>query len=626
MTDKIGTMTDKIGTMTDNFGTMTDKIGTMTDKIGTMTDKIGTMTDKIETMTDRINIALMGGVNAGKSTTLNSISGQTLAHCHFRRATMVPVVYVETETNTCDRDAVYRKISQKNKEIIEKTEAGKQVPKEEYGEMTFGVGKLDMNISDDAKIAVYDIPGLNDLLTSQIYYDYLDSSFHKFNIVIFFVDIRSGLNTSDEYAILDFITTMTKHQRDNNGRDIYTLVVVNKADDMQLKPGTDEVMVTGELQEMFDHVHRTVSDEFRRKSIEKQLIDIIPLCAYDAYLYGMVKKFGDDFKLTPEQILKIGTNETGKRFSTFTQEEQSAKVYNILNDMAFVETMIKLSGFGKFEQILKKFLLKNENGKRLRIDNILYELKELPVITRDDYRNMVSLKSLIQRYTQVYKPLERIDENMYIQYMQEFVDKLVRLFEAEILVITEIQTLMEYYDTFIDTIMKPDFSEYYDVEQYSLCLKMHAKTILMRVFERAVQEDQIIDVFCKLDKIGLFTQHNVSELFACLYTNPRKQHTITAFNDDSTELIKLLERCAEYDVTKVLRFILINRFESKTRLYDRYLLYRVQDEIVMSTYIQSIMPAPTVEMILSEIDIQHPMYALDRFYLQLSRQGMVSRI
>ena len=605
---------------------MTDKIGTMTDKIGTMTDKIGTMTDKIETMTDRINIALMGGVNAGKSTTLNSISGQTLAHCHFRRATMVPVVYVETETNTCDRDAVYRKISQKNKEIIEKTEAGEQVPKEEYGEMTFGVGKLDMNISDEAKIAVYDIPGLNDLLTSQIYYDYLDSSFHKFNIVIFFVDIRSGLNTSDEYAILDFITTMTKHQRDNNGRDIYTLVVVNKADDMQLKPGTDEVMVTGELQEMFDHVHRTVSDEFHRKSIEKQLIGIIPLCAYDAYLYGMVKKFGDDFKLTPEQILKIGTNETGKRFSTFTQEEQSAKVYNILNDTRFVETMIKLSGFGKFEQILRKFLLKNDNGKRLRIDNILYELKGLPLISRDDYRNTVSLRSLIQRYTQVYKPLERIDENMYIQYMQEFVDKLVRMFEAEILAITEIQSVMQYYDTFIDTIMKPDFSEYYDVEQYSICLKMHAKTILMRVFERGVSEDQIIDVFCQLDKIGLFTEHNVNELFACLCANPRKQNTITAFNDDSAELIKLLERCAEYDVTRVLRFILVNRLENKTRLYDRYLLYRVQDEIVISTYIQSIMPAPTVEMILSQVDIQDPAFALDRFYLQLSRQGLISRI
>jgi GTP-binding protein EngB required for normal cell division len=584
------------------------------------------MTDKIVTMTDRINIALMGGVNAGKSTTLNSISGQTLAHCHFRRATMVPVVYVETETNTCDRDAVYRKISQKNKEIIEKTEAGEQVPKEEYGEMTFGVGKLDMKISDDAKIAVYDIPGLNDLLTSQIYYDYLDSSFHKFNIVIFFVDIRSGLNTSDEYAILDFITTMTKHQRDNNGRDIHTLVVVNKADDMQLKPGTDEVMVTGELQEMFDHVHRTVSDEFRRKSIEKQLIGIIPLCAYDAYLYGMVKKFGDDFKLTPEQILKIGTNETGKRFSTFTPEEQSAKVYNILNDTRFVDTMIQLSGFAKFEQILRKFLLKNDNGKRLRIDNILYELKGLPLISRDDYRNTVSLRTLIQRYTKVYKPLERIDENMYIQYMQEFVDKLVRMFEAEILVITEIQSVMQYYDTFIDTIMKPDFSEYYDVEQYSICLKMHAKTILMRVFERGVSEDQIIDVFCQLDKIGLFTEHNVNELFACLCANPRRQNTITAFNDDSTELIKLLERCAEYDVTRVLRFILVNRLENKTRLYDRYLLYRMQNEIVMSTYIQSIMPAPTVEMILSQVDIQDPAFALDRFYLQLSRQGLVSRI
>jgi len=141
-----------------------------------------------------------------------------------------------------------------------------------------------------------------------------------------------------------------------------------------------------------------------------------------------------------------------------------------------------------------------------------------------------------------------------------------------------------------------------------------------------VSEDQIIDVFCQLDKIGLFTQHNVSELFACLCANPRKQNTITAFNDDSTELIKLLERCAEYDVTKVLRFILINRFENKTRLYDRYLMYRVQDEIVMSTYIHSIMPAPTVEMILSQVDIQDPAFALDRFYLQLSRQGLVSRI
>ena len=147
-------------------------------------------------------------------------------------------------------------------------------------------------------------------------------------MVIFIVDIHSGLNTSDEIDIVNFITNNTRYQLEENNKKIYTLVIVNKADDMQLdeeSDETDKLILTGELNEMYEQVEKTIRTEFSRKNIGEQLIGIIPLCAIDSYLYRMVKKHGKDFKLTPEQILKIGINENGKKFSTLKPATQEKK-------------------------------------------------------------------------------------------------------------------------------------------------------------------------------------------------------------------------------------------------------------------------------------------------------------
>lgn len=569
------------------------------------------------TPADNINICFVGGVSTGKSTALNSVFGKKLTECNFKRTTMVPTVYIENSTDTSDSDSIYETILHKNQEIIRKTEtSGVQTfSKDDYTELVFNVGKLDINIIENSFVNVYDIPGLNDPRTKIVYYEYLDTNFHKFNIIVFCVDIRSGLNTSDEFDILDFIAKSTRMQGKTNGRNVFTLVVVNKADDMQLNVERDEVMVTGELKEMFEHVERTVTEEFRKNEIADKLIGIIPLCALDAYLYRMVQKFGSDFKLTPEQILKIGINENGKKFSINTPEEQENKVYEILQDGKFIETMIKLSGFSQFEKMLQRFLL--VAGKKIRIDNILYELRKLPAITRETFDTY----SIIESYMSIHKGIKTIDEDLFHTHVKEFVEVIVRLFTAKLEQISVVKSLIQYYDKFVDSIMRPFFSDYYDVTQYSLCMKACVKALLLKAFDKSMTDLEIIQNFEILERVGMFNSENINVLFTCLCANPRLQHTITSF-ENPPRIIQLMRHVPSgVDHSKVLRFIIINQLALETvhwRLYIRYLIYRKYGDIPLADYIHGIMKRPTVEMVvngLSESDLSDPVYVLDLFYL-----------
>lgn len=569
------------------------------------------------TPADNINICFVGGVSTGKSTALNSVFGKKLTECNFKRTTMVPTVYIENSTDTSDSDSIYETILHKNQEIIRKTEtSGVQTfSKDDYTELVFNVGKLDINIIENSFVNVYDIPGLNDPRTKSVYYEYLDTNFHKFNIIVFCVDIRSGLNTSDEFDILDFIANNTRVQGKTNGRNVFTLVVVNKADDMQLNVERDEVMVTGELKEMFEHVERIVTEEFRKKEIADQLIGIIPLCALDAYLYRMVQKFGSNFKLTPEQILKIGINENGKKFSINTPEEQENKVYEILQDGKFIETMIKLSGFSQFEKMLHRFLL--VAGKKIRIDNILYELRKLPAITRETFDTY----SIIESYMSIHKGIKTIDEDLFHTHVKEFVEVIVRLFTAKLEQISVVKSLIKYYDEFVDSIMRPFFSDYYDVTQYSLCMKAGVKALLLKAFDKSMTDLEIIQNFEILERVGMFNSENINVLFTCLCANPRLQHTITSF-ENPHRIIQLMRHVPSgVDHSKVLRFIIINQLALETvpwRLYIRYLIYRKYGDIPLADYIHGIMKRPTVEMVvngLSESDLSDPAYVLDLFYL-----------
>jgi GTP-binding protein EngB required for normal cell division len=588
--------------------------------------------EKMEPPKENINLCFVGGVSTGKSTVLNAVFCEQLTQCKIKRTTMVPTIYVENDetfTEYSESD-IFKTIAEKNKEMIEKTENGERLSKEDYKELTFNVGKLDINILPDSFVNVYDIPGLNDARTKNIYYEYLETNFHKFNLVLFLVDIHSGLNTSDEIDILNFITNNTKHQLETNNRKIYTLVIVNKADDMQLNEETNQLEFTGELKEMYEQVEKTICDEFSRKDVSSQLIDIIPLCAIDAYLYRMVKKHGRKFKLSPEQILKIGINENGKKFSTLKPDVQEKKVYEILNDETFIDTMIQLSGFGQFEKQLHDFLNENGVNKQIRIDNILYEMRYLPNITEymhldfnTETSGWFSLKHvdyIVNQYCTIYHKIKKISETEFMKLMGELYydveDNLIK-------VITSYkygaEKLLLNYNLFKKNILIKYLD--YTGDEYPAYLKDKVINIILSDLDSYISTIHLIHLFDILTDIDMFNEATCKKIMLKLMMDQRKERTIDV--GDGQQLINLFDNLVELKIDIIspfIRFIIINQLHSNNYnddviLYKKMLYYK-KGEIPIYHYLNTFKMPNNIDAFVIGVPTEYKNeYLLDTYYL-----------
>jgi hypothetical protein len=554
----------------------------------------------IDIPTDNINLCFVGGVSTGKSTVLNSVFCEELTQCKIKRTTMWPTVYVENENiKDISTEEIYKIITEKNKEIIEKTESGQKLDSGDYKELVFNVGKLDINILEDSYVNVYDIPGLNDARTKHIYYDYLENNFHKFNLVVFLVDIQSGLNTSDEMDMLRFIINNTKDQFKINQRQIYTLVIVNKADDMQTEEDSDKLEITGELKEMFEQVENTVHTEFENNGLKNSVIGVIPLCARDSYLYRMVKKHGKNFKLTPEQILKIGVNENGKKFSTLKPATQESRVNEILKDESFVNTMIKLSGFSRLESILHQFLQDNNKGSKLRIDNLMYELKKLPKLydftAGQNWFNLKSLTTLFQQYYKIYDNIALIDKAEYNLIVASFTTEFTTILQTKVKTwYGDVDELINSYDCVNAEIIRPYLTQ--NATMYPDFLTDRVLALIGEELNSVLTVDCIIKQLHILERINMFEKTTIETVFSKIVSNIRENKSITFEKccidkeDSIDELIEILDKCAENDVnlSELLRFLIMNQLHyinNNNTLFIKKMLYRRYGEIIISEYI-----------------------------------------
>lgn len=593
-----------------------------------------TVEEVIAVPKENINICFVGGVSTGKSTILNAIFCEQLTQCKIKRTTMVPTVYIENQNQSEDQqmsEKIFNEIAKKNKEIIDLTERGIKLTRDNYSELVFNVGKLDINILPDSFVNVYDIPGLNDARTKDVYYDYLETNFYKFNLVIFIVDIHSGLNTSDEIDIVNFITRETRHQLEVNGRKIFTLVVVNKADDMVQDEETKELHLTGELKEMYDQVDHTITSEFQRKDIAEHLIGILPLCALDSYLYRMVRKHGSQFKLSEEQILKIGVNEMGKQFSKKKKEEQEKKVKEILQDSKFIDDMIDLSGFGYLERKLHEFLHTSGQGKEIRISNLLYEVKDLPSLTEAaGYNNWFDLKNFtsnLRCLIDVYSKIKTIDEVKYTELFS------LMSFDVNQILMNKVQKfvgskeeLLSSFDSFFRKALLP-YLEWTSDSGYPSYLTSKIIGFVRDEFQNTQQVESFCSSLTFLKQIDAFKKDHLEYLVNSLASNGREEFAITFTSNCSlTGLLILLKEMHNLEVRNMLfftRLLIANQLASCV-LPTRHLLYK-------SIYYESKGEIPVHKMICNEflagrkIQIsdycdgleaeERPCLLLDNFYL-----------
>jgi GTP-binding protein EngB required for normal cell division len=616
--------------------------------------------ENVELPKNNLNLCFVGGVSTGKSTILNSIFCEKLTECKIKRTTMTPTIYIENKSidgtpfqiNTTPSGIIFNNISEKNKELIEKSESGQLLTMDDYGELKFNVGNLNMNILQKNCVNVYDIPGLNDARTKDIYYQYLETNFIKFDIVTFIIDIYSGLNTSDEMEMLQFIANNIRHVKEHYGKNIYALVVVNKADDMQVNIDDEsDLSLSGELKEMFEQVENTIQQEFTKKNIIDHLIGLVPLCALDAYLYRMVKKCGTNFKLTQEQILKIGVNECGKRFGTLKPETQEKKVLEVLSDDEFIDTMIKLSGFSLMENKLNKFLSHNNLGQKIIVDNLIFEVNKLNklencVVPLEKYD--FDVIELFENYMKLYLKIKEINEDMFHKLMRDDLYSIINRFykNMQFYNIQQIDELLNDYDVLNENILKKYYSSYdeiicqeYPYQKYLIDeILRRIKQIIDEYLISIINDTYSLEMIIKhLKRINLYEPILVTEIIEILIKSDLN------VNYDPAEILKVLLDLSGIgvDIKKLIKRIIIDKIQEKynstnhvglsdyEELIIKNMIYQKNGEICIQNFIQITLNVAlnyvnhkriNKNIFLEEIEehCKKPEFILDMYYLNMN--------
>ena len=120
-----------------------------------------------------------------------------------------------------------------------------------------------INLPENVYLDIYDIPGLDDANTADIYFKWVKENFNKFDIIIHVVDINSALNTEGEIKILELIIGCIKNEKEVNKKEVPLFTLINKCDDMIYNPKTDEYELDDELTEMKEQIITTTQNKYK---------------------------------------------------------------------------------------------------------------------------------------------------------------------------------------------------------------------------------------------------------------------------------------------------------------------------------------------------------------------------
>jgi predicted GTPase len=360
------------------------------------------MANSFNILQPTINFGIIGCVSSGKSTLLNSLFCDTYSDMKIKRTTMIPQVYQcdpKIQKNKTYAKEIRKQNEEINKKIIEQTENKTALTIENCYEKIYKVTPIEnfIKLPSNINVAIFDIPGLNDSQTKNIYFQYLNQNFYKFDYILFVIDIQSALNTSDEMDILKLIKDNISNIKNKYNKDIKLLVVCNKCDNMDWNKETNQLeMDEPELEEMYEQIVKTLQNELKIN------YDIVKYSAEDTYVYRMLD---NEHSLDDKYIDRLGSNELGKiQWKKIKEKSKSDELLKILRDKIDVKERLKCTGYaGLIDKInnsvssiseilldkitiIEDIIVKKEKDLtkvNTLFDTIYNYIKEIKLITKD---------------------------------------------------------------------------------------------------------------------------------------------------------------------------------------------------------------------------------------------------
>ncbi len=317
-----------------------------------------------------INILVIGPVSVGKSTLVSSLFAFQCSDTNIRRTTMMPQIYNESKINLSEDDLSI--IREKNREINKKFYDVK-VKLDDIEEVEYTVPFIHdiTNRHDEIAISICDFPGLDDSMNKDTYYKYLKQNFHRYDIIIFMINIKDSLNTSDEIEILQQLLKSVKNNKKNYDIDNRIIVLLNQCDHLQYDAASNKYLpVNKELKGMVEQVHETI-EKYKQEIHPTADIDIFCVSCEDAYIYR-------SYSVNPHQCLdikyidKFGLYECGRSWDRYSDEEKHKYMMKMFETNSY-DDRIEKCGFKSFMNHLNN-ILDNENLYKYIFNYIRYSL------------------------------------------------------------------------------------------------------------------------------------------------------------------------------------------------------------------------------------------------------------
>ena len=391
-----------------------------------------------------INIGLFGSVSVGKSTFLNAIAGQHYSDTEIKKTTMVPQVYVENiqptntvtiihptntviqPTNTVTIIHPTNTVIQPTNTVIHPTNtvihptnatiirnANRKVNESvlkmiDLDQFTFDqcqpiYHQIDRIcdlfdpsiINPNIKINIYDIPGLNDSASKNIYFEWVKLNIKIFDIIIFMTDITRGLNNSDEIEIMRLLMGSMPHTQSR------MICLMNKCDDIYFDEAQkDLVFEETEQENIYIQANNILLDIARSYNLgQDRYTPFIPISSENCFIYRALKvqrqlqhphQVPD---LDPVYQNRLCKNECGvNQWKKMNIDEREKTFHNILANLdETYYSKILDTGYLSVKSIIQNTIISNINN--FIVDRANNDIKNLLIPTIENVTEYIDLIS-----------------------------------------------------------------------------------------------------------------------------------------------------------------------------------------------------------------------------------------